>query len=93
MVSKLSLSMWLLETDKPATPDPVFFLHHTNIDRLWWTWQGAQPGRVYQYNGPKSSSILSAAELDDVLKMKGLGKDIRVREIMSTESGMLCYGY
>ena len=21
--------------------DPVFFLHHTNLDRLWWVWQSA----------------------------------------------------
>lgn len=21
--------------------DPVFFLHHTNLDRLWWKWQSA----------------------------------------------------
>lgn len=21
--------------------DPVFFLHHTNLGRLWWEWQSA----------------------------------------------------
>jgi tyrosinase len=26
--------------DVAASPgDPLFFLHHTNLDRLWWEWQ------------------------------------------------------
>lgn len=30
--------------DTSASPsDPVFFLHHANIDRLWWQWQQAHP--------------------------------------------------
>lgn len=24
--------------------DPIFFLHHCNVDRLWWNWQRANPG-------------------------------------------------
>jgi hypothetical protein len=27
--------------------DPVFFLHHCNIDRLWAAWQYAHPGAAY----------------------------------------------
>lgn len=28
--------------------DPLFFLHHTNLDRLWWDWQQADPdARTY----------------------------------------------
>jgi len=31
--------------DTSASPsDPVFFLHHANIDRLWYQWQQAHPG-------------------------------------------------
>ncbi|KAJ6261611.1 Tyrosinase [Drechslerella dactyloides] len=30
--------------------DPVFFLHHTNIDRLFAIWQGINPG-AYQFSG------------------------------------------
>lgn len=28
--------------------DPVFFLHHCNIDRLWAQWQAAHPAESYQ---------------------------------------------
>jgi len=31
--------------------DPVFFLHHCNIDRLWAMWQYAHPGSAYQPAG------------------------------------------
>lgn len=26
--------------DIQASPgDPIFYLHHTNLDRIWWNWQ------------------------------------------------------
>lgn len=31
--------------------DPLFFLHHANVDRLWAAWQAAHPGKTYE---PKS---------------------------------------
>ena len=33
----------------PTAPnDPVFFLHHANVDRLWATWQAAHSGKTYE---------------------------------------------
>ena len=33
----------------PTAPnDPVFFLHHANVDRLWATWQAAHAGKTYE---------------------------------------------
>jgi len=30
----------------PTAPcDPVFWMHHAEIDRLWWQWQQANPGQ------------------------------------------------
>lgn len=30
-----------LENQNASPGDPVFFLHHANLDRLWWKWQKA----------------------------------------------------
>jgi tyrosinase len=40
--------------------DPVFFLHHANVDRLWAAWQARHPGRTYEpktgYEGNNADS-------------------------------------
>jgi tyrosinase len=28
-----------------APCDPVFWMHHAEIDRIWWQWQQANPGQ------------------------------------------------
>lgn len=30
-----------MENQNASPGDPVFFLHHANLDRLWWQWQQA----------------------------------------------------
>jgi tyrosinase len=31
-----------------ASPaDPVFFLHHANVDRIWSIWQSEHPGQTF----------------------------------------------
>lgn len=63
-------------SDVSASPgDPLFYLHHANIDRLWWLWQAADlPARLEEMGGqnvPKTSDLIankwltpSAAVLD-----------------------------
>jgi tyrosinase len=45
----------------PTSPnDPVFFLNHANVDRLWSEWQARHPGRTYEpktgHNGNTADS-------------------------------------
>ncbi|TGO32564.1 hypothetical protein BHYA_0306g00070 [Botrytis hyacinthi] len=88
-----------------STNDPIFFLHHAQIDRLWWKWQHRKPnGRLRDYdameedlkNNSKSESSDSGASgvsLNDPLKLYGIGEDIKVEDVMSTETPLLCYKY
>lgn len=74
--------------------DPIFFLHHAQIDRLWWLWQQEKyKQRAYEYSGPVSDKSDELAQLENVLKMKGLAPDIKVEKVMETNTGFLCYGY
>lgn len=79
-----------------APYDPLFFLHHTQLDRLWWLWQQRRPDvRLAEYTGHKLKHSIEMASLDDKIKMQSLAPEIEVREMMETdkEGGMLCYGY
>jgi Common central domain of tyrosinase len=65
-----------------STNDPLFFLHHTMIDKIWWRWgtQCAAFGALY--GGP-------GANRNDVM----VPFRIPVSQVLSTTQGGLCYSY
>lgn len=85
----------VLVADRPL--DPVFFLHHTQLDRLWWMWQRAEPQNIgkrrREYLGRAAHNSTQHASLTDVIPMGGLAPNINVFDIMETNSGLLCYRY
>lgn len=84
-----------------ASPgDPAFWLHHAQIDRVWWMWQNQQPetrtkaigGTITLFNEPPSRE----GRLDDALEMGVLGDSMLIEKVMSTvglTGGPLCYVY
>ncbi|KAJ3485641.1 hypothetical protein NLG97_g6771 [Lecanicillium saksenae] len=88
---------FLLQT---APNDPVFYLHHTQIDRLWWIWQQKNnASHLWQYEGPLSNSRFTtegqqgSANLSDLLTLGEYGKTVKVQDVISTRHGELCYIY
>ena len=74
--------------------DPAFFLHHTQVDRLWWLWQQADlPNRQNDFAGAAPGG--GSASLTDILPMymSGFAADRHVADFMSTVSDDLCYTY
>jgi tyrosinase len=70
--------------------DPSFFLHHTQIDRLWWLWQQAdRDRRLHAYQG----SPEHPASPNDALPYEPLSADMAVWDVLSTETEILCYRY
>ncbi|KAI8805516.1 hypothetical protein BJ742DRAFT_712219 [Cladochytrium replicatum] len=62
-----------------STADPVFFLHHAYIDRLWWYWQTACPAWANNFAASTSHQLTPYSE--------------RVSNVMSTLDGPFCYTY
>ena len=79
-----------------APYDPLFFLHHVMLDRLWWVWQRRRVKTMLsEYTGHKAKHSIEMAWLGDMLEMGGLAPGAEVREMMDTEreGGTLCYRY
>ncbi|KAJ7847812.1 tyrosinase [Mycena olivaceomarginata] len=75
--------------------DPVFYLHHANLDRIWWTWQQLDlPHRLFDVSGrssvdPPFVNITLAFQL----KMLNLAPLVPIRDIMDPTSEPSCYRY
>jgi len=76
-----------------APNDPIFFLHHVQLDRLWWLWQREDPQRLLAYNGKAKDHSAQSASLDDPVNMNGLAPDVAVSKMMVAEASGLCYRY
>jgi hypothetical protein len=60
--------------------DPIFFLHHAMVDRLWWRWQKGCTAFQRMYDGPNSSP-------SDLLT----SFNTRVSDVLNSDD--LCYTY
>jgi len=73
--------------------DPVFFLHHAQLDRLWWKWQVMHPEKRLDYGGLASHKSKERGSVDDVLLMGGIAPNIAVAQVLDTQGDVLCYQY
>ena len=83
------------QTSTHDLADPIFFLHHTQIDRLWTLWQQENPeARLTAFGGNKTQDANTVqATLDDIMPYLDLVPDVKVSEVMSTQTSRLCYTY
>ncbi|CCO36484.1 hypothetical protein BN14_10620 [Rhizoctonia solani AG-1 IB] len=83
--------------------DPLFFLHHANLDRIWDKWQRTSPANAVAYGG---GSVQNLTGYDDYpvgappnvntawdLPTCGLDTALTVSDVMSTTGGRLCFLY
>ncbi|MCJ1411952.1 hypothetical protein MMC19_006044 [Ptychographa xylographoides] len=81
-----------------ASPgDPMFWLHHAQIDRTWWIWQNqniaarqnAIGGTITLNNNPPSR----AGTLQDYVDLGVNAPPVQISTLMSTLAGEFCYVY
>jgi tyrosinase len=75
--------------------DPLFYVHHVQLDRIWWLWQTKDPAkRLTDYAGRRFLyDETDNAVLDDVLSYLGLAENVTVGDVMCTRTRRLCYRY
>ncbi|RBQ75510.1 hypothetical protein FVER14953_13776 [Fusarium verticillioides] len=80
----------------PATSpnEPLFFLHHANVDRVWAKWQGRNATRLADYTGFNDRNKWISADITDGMPVMRLAdKEPVVKDYMDTRAGPLCYTY
>ncbi|KXJ88754.1 hypothetical protein Micbo1qcDRAFT_213866 [Microdochium bolleyi] len=80
----------------PATSpnEPLFFLHHAQVDRVWARWQGRNATRLADYQGFNDRDNVVRADIGDVMPSRELQEPYPlVRDYMDTQAGPLCYTY
>ncbi|KAH8671376.1 hypothetical protein BX600DRAFT_496092 [Xylariales sp. PMI_506] len=84
--------------------DPLFYLHHANMDRLWNTWQKADwPARKYDIAGPDTQFAYpfdffgeipyENVTLSYVMDFGPLMQSRNISEVMDIQAGPFCYTY
>ncbi|KAI0017635.1 Di-copper centre-containing protein [Xylariomycetidae sp. FL0641] len=81
--------------DLSASPsDPVFFLHHSMLDRVYWIWQALHPFQAKDIAGTRS--ILGTgpdALKSDVQDLGTLAEPKTISQLIDTLEGPFCYVY
>jgi len=83
--------------------DPVFFLLHSQLDRAWATWQAYDRLNSDAIAGGVDQDLENIdihpigtgmpVTKDTIIYMAGIGPDARVKDVLSTTGGYLCYEY
>ncbi|KAJ3515550.1 hypothetical protein NLJ89_g1689 [Agrocybe chaxingu] len=75
--------------------EPLFYLHHGNVDRIWWQWQQMLPSRLYEVSGRSTTTPpFRNITLDFIIEMgESLGPSVPIRDVMDIHSPPNCYTY
>ncbi|KAL6703677.1 hypothetical protein ACN47E_009451 [Coniothyrium glycines] len=76
--------------------DPLFYLHHANMDRLYWLWQQRDlETRLHEVGGPITPLDYGGENvtLDFEVNIGPLAGTVTLEQLLNTEGEILCYTY
>jgi tyrosinase len=76
--------------------EPLFYLHHGNLDHLFWQWQQKDlKTRLHQVGGPIVPFDYSGVNvtLDFEVGLGKLAPNVQLEDLLDTTGGTLCYTY
>ncbi|KAF6746663.1 hypothetical protein DFP72DRAFT_973320 [Ephemerocybe angulata] len=76
-----------------AGADPLFYLHHQNLDRMWWHWQQKGKDRLKEISGPSTQNGNDTVTLDFEMDFPALGLNVTVGEVMDISKEPNCYTF
>ncbi|KAG8925503.1 hypothetical protein FRC03_004642 [Tulasnella sp. 419] len=86
-----------------APNDPVFFLLHNNIDRIWQKWKDYDPANTYAIGGGTQKNITlyetnpqglpPEVQVTDSLMTNGLAPNVTISDLLTTKGGYTCYEF
>ncbi|KAI0030268.1 Di-copper centre-containing protein [Vararia minispora EC-137] len=86
--------------------EPLFWMHHAMVDKVWYDWQHANESNFWAYVGGANQSFINASfydeypsgaapmlDLDYLMPSDGMFEQATIRDVMNTTDGLLCYIY
>lgn len=83
-------------TDLLSTADPLFYLHHGNLDRILWEWQSKDLAvRLNQVGGPIDPFDYGGKNvtLDFEVNIGALAGNATLHDLLNPVEDTLCYTY
>lgn len=80
-----------------AITEPLWFLHHAQIDRLYWLWQQQNPRSQLPSFDPFGNftreETLPDVTGDELMDTGALSEKMMVKDMFDIRSDYVCYGY
>ncbi|KAA1473808.1 Di-copper centre-containing protein [Dentipellis sp. KUC8613] len=86
--------------------EPMFWMHHAMVDKVWYDWQHKSPANFWKYSGGSVEAISNLTgyeqypngappmlSLNSAMPADGLFPEATIYDVMNTTGGFLCYKY